>query len=1000
MSYIPAEYFKNPAQGLMVLEVIDAISHIVPRQDPSSLIPDANRARLSVYNRRAINREITGNNIEDETKKLYKSKDKFNQIAVLKKELNKYASNINVLRNRFLNTKDKVLEGVGIDGAGDHPKNFTQERLALTVIRDGAERFDKWPGFVGTEEKILEESLGNMTMWQAVNMAQLPIGTPVQVSSAVIGLLSPDTNPDPAVVNFLQTMTGEQLVRMRPECEGLRYLLEGNKLDLGDGSFNGVSLFNSTIFGRFFKGAHTVSLKVNGVNGNQWTFKDLDDNSLFADAIKNRVSQLYNKDAAYYGGSTDEPARTKFGMIMYIYAIFFFYCAYIYNLYDQLIVRITDGNLRMEYEKARLLMVRNFLRLVNLAIVKHFKLQVNEDEIDELIIVADKEEVAGGNFVGGYEDGLVKYRLIPNKLTSVLKATKTNNFSDFTVGFKDPDMYLKLIQAEGSYDKDAFTVDKYPLVFNREHAVGVDQILSVDYRQSIERLTKFLLMDGSGSLPKTSTGLVAVGANMQNDEIFQSTAEVLDGFYSEMGESKAVYLQYMEMKVHIFESGISSREVINLRDYLLGQFTLIGTTLTTPQQKDLECVRLVNKILDEYKRLRKEELRLTDDKTLFVAGRRRNAGNRIEDLPRQMYRAMRRVKAGTEAVIRLEVAKLTYMLFMNRNPGVMLCNNFMPLLMQKSAEIDMSMNMELSRMMDKKMVELERKYGANALKSIIKQAQVITMATIPPSPQGYLAAIGQMFSSVASRTPGQPMPMIPGGPAAMGGPIGKRDLTLEQRLRVEQRKFWEDLKTAMSGKTLLLPVAKLTRSSVFEDSSFYMVDIFRSMMFNRLDRVSLRVGDKITEKGIYGRLQQRGYLLVNAQTPELANPAQWRAVSHTSLMRMVKSGDGTYVFKNIRKARDIFFNLIANTSFLTDSMSISIPEASRTSLSLVKYCSNVLKKELPKCNILISRQQFGQTVQGKMEASSGTKGIDVASGMSYAEFSAGVSLGEDDIVRR
>jgi len=39
-------------------------------------------------------------------------------------------------------------------------------------------------------------------------------------------------------------------------------------------------------------------------------------------------------------------------------------------------------------------------------------------------------------------------------------------------------------------------------------------------------------------------------------------------------------------------------------------------------------------------------------------------------------------------------------------------------------------------------------------------------------------------------------------------------------------------------------------------------------------------------------------------------------------------------------------------------------------------------------------------VQGKMEASSGTKGIDVASGMSYAEFSAGVSLGEDDIVRR
>ena len=286
------------------------------------------------------------------------------------------------------------------------------------------------------------------------------------------------------------------------------------------------------------------------------------------------------------------------------------------------------------------------------------------------------------------------------------------------------------------------------------------------------------------------------------------------------------------------------------------------------------------------------------------------------------------------------------------------------------------------------------------MKSIMKGAQLISLASIPPTPSGYMSAVSHMFNLVTSRQPGQPMPSIPGGPAAFGGPIGKKELQLEERLRVEQRKFWEDLKTAMSGKTLLLPVAKLTSSSVFDDSSFYMVDIFRSMMFNRLDRVSLRVGDKITEKSIYGRLQQRGYLMVTAHTPELGNPSQWRAINHNSLMRMVKSGDGGYVFKNIRKTRDIFFNLIANTSFLTDSMGISIPDASRTSLSLVKYCSNVLKKELPRCNILISRQQFGQTVQGRMDASSGTRGIDVGSGMAYAEYGRGASLGENNIVKR
>merc|ERR1712018_912578 len=102
---------------------------------------------------------------------------------------------------------------------------------------------------------------------------------------------------------------------------------------------------------------------------------------------------------------------------------------------------------------------------------------------------------------------------------------------------------------------------------------------------------------------------------------------------------------------------------------------------------------------------------------------------------------------------------------------------------------------------------------------------------------------------------------------------------------------------------------------------------------------------------------------------------------------MLTRRDGTIRFSKIRKSRCVFFNLLANNGFLNDSTNVAIAEASNTSLSVVRYCTNALKKDLPKCNIIISRQQFGRTVQDKIQMLTGTKNIDMVSGMSYAEFS-------------
>jgi hypothetical protein len=113
-----------------------------------------------------------------------------------------------------------------------------------------------------------------------------------------------------------------------------------------------------------------------------------------------------------------------------------------------------------------------------------------------------------------------------------------------------------------------------------------------------------------------------------------------------------------------------------------------------------------------------------------------------------------------------------------------------------------------------------------------------------------------------------------------------------------------------------------------------------------------------------------------------------------------RTGLTKITLKDIKKIRGLFFNIIANNLTLTEILNVSIPSGSNTSNGLVKYCANVLKKDLPNCNVLISRQQFAKTVQPKMISLSGTSGIDLMSGVAYYEHGPYVQSRNSDIVVR
>ena len=332
----------------------------------------------------------------------------------------------------------------------------------------------------------------------------------------------------------------------------------------------------------------------------------------------------------------------------------------------------------------------------------------------------------------------------------------------------------------------------------------------------------------------------------------------------------------------------------------------------------------------------------------------------------------------------ITIAKLSYDIFKTRAPGI--SSPFITDLENQKNIFDAEINLQTQKILQKNKMLINRNLGKGSLQSL----SLIGPGNIPQPPPQFV----QMFSGIF-----QPGSIAPSSFGSMGsyGSAGKVNLSLENRLKVENLKFWQDLRTVFSGRTLFLPVVKLNSKNNFDDSEFYLINILSSMIFNKLSAIQISENGVISRQALDSRVLNNGYILLTTTPAELGNPNSWRCVNYKNIAKLKKTGG---VFKDIKKIRGLFFNIIANNLTLTEILNVSIPSGSNTSNGLVKYCANVLKKDLPNCNILISRQQFAKTVQPKMISLTGTNGIDLMSGVAYYEHGPYVQSRNSDIVVR
>lgn len=1012
---IPAELIlnkKNPKAAEMILEVLGDSHIFIPRLKQT--ISASNNSKLSYYNKESIESDLNENNIEKEIKKLELTKEKAIDLTNLRNEYMKFSKD-SFSHNRFQKINTPIIPGVGVDGTGYHPTKYSDDNLAIRKIEEEASEVSKWNPSPGDGEDMLRESIKNVCFWQASNVGQLPIGSPVQVCSAVIELLSPVKTriTTSEHIEFLDpSFTGKEFMKNREEIDGLRFLLDGNMFDIENKNIliKGVRNFENQRFKRFGRNGvddiaaikHVeINLVTEANNGSASVFVKLqtDKSSIVPTQVgAAKEFKMINKelrDDYLIKMIKDNPPKDEKkqqrGVILFLFTIFFEYGCYIFNLYNEYLinkVKKLSKDILDQLRRANYSMIGNFINLINYSIIRKFKIK---DKFNEFYDARD--------FITVDEVTNVNTSLITNirTLTKVIrrircdqiKLDKDGSKNKIRIFFKN-DAYTD----EGwNLDETEFSLDNFPIVFDTNMgveriattAIETETFLDVDYRMTIERLTKFLLQDNNGVIPTTMDNkIIAVGAPFQNDEIFEQTFEALDAYYNFIEGSKQIYRQYTDLKLGIFRSGYPSNEIIKWRDYFLSKFYLIYTTITNPQKLQIENLKVVHTIMNEYKKNRKRELKLLDDKTLYENNKRRVLGNQMSDISREIYRSIISVKSGLAAEMIVRIAELTFNIYSSKNPGTPPI--FISELQKKKAIYDAELAIEAKKIFDRQQIQINKKFG----KGSAQLGLIGINNPLPPTPPQFMAMFGAAFPQLGISVQGGPTMGSPGA-------IGRVNISLEQRLRVEQLKFWQDLRTIFSGRTILLPIAKLKNNNVFDDDEFYLLDVFRSMIFNKLSALQISENGRILPKLIDSKVLNNAYIMLSANTVDLGNPNSWRCINYKNISRLKKS-DGS--FRDIKKIRGIFFNLIANNSFLIEAMRVSIPAGSNISVGLVKYCNYAMKKELPNCNILISRQQFAQTVQQKMGSLSGTMGIDLISGMAYFEIGPYTQSRNSEIVVR
>ena len=1046
-NYIPVELLKSP-NAVSVLSMIDVLTHIIPQEDPTSFISNLNRKKLTRYNIEMLERNLnTVETFDEQYKKFYIMKNYSNNLDKARKEYMLYYKNRNFEYNR-LGTY-KYVQGVGCDGGGTFPSNYSRETEAVSIIHGDVERRGKWP-IVGSmannmvapdkENHILYQSIRGIIGWPSSNFGNLSLGSPCQMISAIIGFTnSSDMNP----------ISGEKFIQKRKECEGLRYLLDGNKHDM-ESPYDGVYKFDRTLFRYFFcatsiptgGGNNFIVLKCGPgiseiiptggrtvVSGTIIVNADGTVGAPFIIANGRPASTLHStlilshtapqlptdKNIFYYGQNnpanfviTDTGMKNalihmfnneqdseivrkcRFGSIMLIYSMFYMYGMYIYNLYDKMIKDLKlDGDLKDKYTLANKKMLDSLLDYVNYMINKKFR--INKTDSKDLIIVSTKEiterdkttttnnavQIGTSVLIPDHSAApALRYRteLDPTETLAAMSRVKLEGLTGtIYIGFKNSSIY----ESEFVSDETPYLKDNYPIVFTDYSTCN-----AIDYVPTFKRLYEFLSIEEDEE-PRVKDTVISLGAPLQNEKMLENLARVLDAYYSTVSNSRDIFLNYMDLKLNIFKSSVSAKTVSKLRDELLKSFGLINM-ISQKELRNVKLVELAKQVMAKYRQYRMDELKLTDDKAIYKT-RNTIKNSNTTTFIKEQSRFMKKLKQGTYAIIQLEVAKLTYQLFLNKNPTSSLGNVFINTINADAKEIDDETNKELRELIARKTNNIAQKYGTNALKQT-ENIHLLRFSDLPKTPTTYLSSIHSLYTSLSRGSSSVPSGLIGGPASGSSHPFQKSLLTSEQKIRVSTTQFWKDLKLSFNGKTLYLPAIKISTSrgaTVFNDQNFYMIDVINSMILSRLIAVKLYPPN---QKTIYARLNRTGYLMLSAITADLSNPDRWMAVDFRHFARMLKT-DGSGEFRRVAQGRSDFFNLLANNGYLISMMNNSIPAVSQTSRALTAYCSKLLKKELGRCSLFISQPQFAQNVQQRMDMFESTKGIDLRSGYSFYEYS-------------
>jgi len=957
-SIIPAEQILKGTNAQEIIELFgDSLASSYISSYLEKLIPESNISRLSKYDSESLETDLNDNNLKKEIERLNITQKKVVDLANLKSEYSKFSKDI-LIQNRFEKIQPKTIIGVGVDGSGYHPLNYTQENNDVRKIENEAQIQIKWNPVADDGEDYLRESVKNVCFWQASNVAQFPIGTPVEVCSAIIELLSPVKEQQNDYTNTElnnNPFNGKSFIDKRQEIKGLQYFINGNLFDIDDININGKKDFEKQNFIRFGLNGFSSNIKILLKNTISTFLPFICNEPLNNKIVNNELYQILVKiNNSYLNNPSDQRA-----VILFLFTIFFEYGCYIFNIYYEYLIKKIDKSYKElieYYKRANILMFYNYILLINYSLIRKFEIKNNNDEYydpTDFIYVDESSDDLPNNLIYNNKKVIntkVARRIFPNEIK--LDKEKKNNIKIY---FKEE------LYSVWNVNSSEFTLEKFPISFNTNMDLTKPStdIYDVDYVRTIEKLTSFLLQDNNGEIPKIGEEqVITVGAPFQNEEVFKQTFEALDAYYDFIRLSKNIYVNYAQTKIEIFQSSYTAKDIQKWYNIFMDRFRIIFTSYSTkPDMQKTEVLKIIEYILSEYKKLRSSELKYLVNTTSL----KKNFSNSSQE----RIRAIFGVKYGLAAEMIIKIAELTFLIYQSKNPGTP--SIFVTDLYEIKKNIDKELSEKTKKILESQQALIYRKLGKN--KNIKISNQTVSLNNLPPTPAQFTSIFKTLLSQYGFS--------IKGISSQNFG--GKNILPNNLRIKVENIKFWQDLRKLFKGYTILVPVAK-TKNNKFNDNDFYLVDIIKSILFNKLKIFKITQNGIINRKLVDSVILNNSYIMIATNEIDLANPVSWRCINYNNFKKLLKS-DGT--FKNIKATSGAFFNLIANNSVLTNLMTVPIPPNSNITFGLIKYCNSIMKKNLVECTILMCRNQFAKTVQSQMGTLPGTSGIDLLNGLSY-----------------